>query len=64
MKKYEIEVKHDNGSFKITVTARNIEAAQKMVMNAENCPPSALGSWRVVPTARQIAKTKRLMSGL
>lgn len=62
MKKFEIEVKHDNGNFKITVTARNIEAAKMMVMIAENCPPSALGWWRVVPTARQIAKTKRLMN--
>lgn len=64
MNKYKIEVKHDNGTVNVTVTAQNIESAISQVMNFENCPRSAIGSWLKVPTNKQLAKTKRLLQNL
>lgn len=64
MKTFEIQVKHDNGETVLRVRARNIDAANEMVMQAEGCPRSALGWWRVVPTAAQIKKTKNLLRNL
>ena len=42
MKTFTFKISHDNGSFKLTTYANTLEAAQKMVTKAENCPISAL----------------------
>ena len=42
VRKYEVEVQHDNGKAKINVTASDEEEAKKIVMNAERAPESAI----------------------
>lgn len=42
VRKYEVEVQHDNGKSKFNVTASDEETAKKMVMNAERAPESAI----------------------
>jgi hypothetical protein len=64
MKTYEITVKHDSGNKTIRTRARNHSVAFEMVCNFENCPRSAIVTWRVVPTKQQIRKTQRLLSGI
>ena len=64
MKTYELTVKHDNGEVTIRVRARNVEMAHQMVENAEGCPRSAIYTWRIVPTKKQIQRTKNLLRGI
>ena len=64
MKTYEFTLYHDNGKTKIRVTAGNLERAQKLLMIAEDCPISAIQSWRIIPTAKQIKKTQSLLRGI
>jgi hypothetical protein len=39
---YKFLIKHDNGSFFLKAISTDIESAKKAIMNAENCPESAL----------------------
>lgn len=42
MKRFNVKVKHDNGTFVLRVTATNEEAARKMVMDIEGCPARSI----------------------
>jgi hypothetical protein len=42
MKTYKIKLQHDNGKVNLIVKAENQEDAIKKVLNAENCPRSAI----------------------
>lgn len=64
MNTYEITMRHDAGQVSIQTRARNYDAAKHMILEAERAPESAILHWRVVPTKRQIARTKSLMRGL
>lgn len=64
MKTYELALKHDQGTVTLRTRAANIQAAKEIICKAENCPESAIQWWRVVPTAKQIKKTKSLMRGI
>lgn len=61
MKTYSITLRHDAGEVTLQTRAENISEAQRLVCNAECAPLSAVKSWRVVPTARQIRRTKSRM---
>ena len=64
MKAYEITLTHDAGEVTIRTHAGTIFAAIENVCNAEKAPRSAVKTWRVVPTAKQIARTKNLLRSL
>jgi hypothetical protein len=64
MKTYRIQVKHDSGEMVLRVYARNIQAAKEMIMAAEGCPECAIGWIAIVPTPKQIQKTKNLLRSL
>lgn len=64
MRLYELTLCHDNGRAKIRVPARNVKQAYERVCNLEGCPERAIQSWRVIPTKKQLAKTKTLMRSL
>jgi hypothetical protein len=64
MKTYTFGLKHDSGEASITVRADDVNEAKKMVMDLEKCPERAITWWRIVPTTRQIQKTKNLLRGL
>lgn len=64
MKTYEITLKHDAGTVKARATASSYQAAIELVCLAEKAPTSAVQTWRIIPTAKQIARTKSLMRGL
>lgn len=42
MNHYTLTLKSDNGKHKLGVVARNYQSAIAQVMNAENCPESAI----------------------
>ena len=63
MKTYEFIIKHDNGKVTLRTSADNLEAAKLIIMKAEGCPERSITSWRIVPTAKQIKKTKNLLRG-
>ena len=63
-KTYEISLKHDAGEVTIRLRASSYLAAIEQACNAEKAPKCAVQSWRVIPTARQIARTKSLMRGI
>ena len=62
MKTYEFTLKHDKGIVTLRTRARNLQTAQDIICKAENCPKSAIQWWRVVPTQKQIQRTKSLMN--
>jgi hypothetical protein len=64
MKTFEFILKHDAGTVTICTRADSLEVAKKIVLDAERAPERAIKSWRVVPTAKQVAKTKSLMRGI
>ncbi len=64
MKTYEFTLKHDAGHVTLRIRANNLPAAQKVVLDAEKAPASAIQYWRVVPTAKQVSRTKSLLRGL
>ena len=64
MKAYRIQVKHDSGEIILRVRAQNIQAAKKMIMATEGCPERAIGWIAVIPTQKQIQKTKNLLHSL
>jgi hypothetical protein len=39
---YISTIKHDNGTFKLRVTAKDIETAKYLIMSAEGCPERAI----------------------
>lgn len=61
MKTYEITLRHDDGKTTFRTIARDYRAAQEQICKAERAPLSAIMTWRVIPTARQIQKTKNLL---
>ena len=64
MKTYRIYVRHDNGEQGFHIRAGSIQQAKEMLMTMEKCPESAIIHWYVVPTLKQIKRTKSLMRGL
>jgi hypothetical protein len=64
MKTYEITLRHDAGTITLGFRADSYADAKKAILEAEGAPESAIVTWRVVPTARQIRKTKSLMRGI
>lgn len=44
MNKYIFTLKHDNGVFKITVTATDITSAIQIFLKAEGCPEQAINN--------------------
>lgn len=64
MKTYEITLKHDKGEIKIRTRSTDIGTAMQIVCKAENCPLSAVKTWRVVPTKKQIKKTQNLLRSI
>lgn len=42
MKQYIVTIKHDAGTHKIRIIARNEDRAKEMVMASEGCPESAI----------------------
>ena len=42
MQNFRFKITHDNGTFKMKVTARNEKVARHMVMGAEGCPDCAI----------------------
>jgi hypothetical protein len=63
-KQFKFEIKRNNAITSIRVFAKDFESAKDLVCKAEGCDRSAVMSWVVVPTKKQLAKTKRLMQGL
>lgn len=64
MKTYEFQFKHDGGSTVIRTTGTDVNSAKRKVLEAEKAPESAIGWWRVVPTQKQINKTKNLLRNI
>lgn len=64
MKIYEFNLKHDNGTVTLRYQDNTLKEAQKRLMEDEKCPLSAITSWHIVPTQKQIRKTQNLMRGL
>jgi hypothetical protein len=64
MKNFIFTLKHDNGAVNIGIRAENLKAAQQQLMNSEKCPLSAIQTWWIIPTAKEIQKTKNLLRGL
>jgi hypothetical protein len=64
MNQYEIVLKHDGGKKVFRVGAINIHRAKQILLDAERAPMSAIETWRVIPTAKQIKKTQNMMRNL
>ncbi len=64
MKTYEIALRHNAGTVTIRTRATDISAAKALVCASEKCPESAVAWWRIIPTPRQIARTKSLLRGI
>ena len=64
MKSYKIQVKHDQGEQGFLIRADSIQEAKEIVMRLEGCPERAILYWSVVPTKRQIERTKNMLRGL
>lgn len=64
MKTYEFGLKHDDGMVNIRVHAEDLAEARKIALDIEKAPENAIRWWRVVPTQKQIQKTKNLMRGI
>ena len=60
MKTFIFKIKHDNGSFKLTVYAHTLESAQQIVIKAENCPLSALTLVKEYDTMYKVVKMFRV----
>lgn len=64
MKTYEITLKHEGEDVTARTQADNITTAKESVCADYGVPVSAVHYWRVVPTKKQIARTKSLMRGI
>jgi hypothetical protein len=42
MNEYKFTLLHDNGKSKIKTIANNLDSATQKILNAENCPESAI----------------------
>jgi hypothetical protein len=60
-KTYALTLRHDSGTVEIRIAASSLASAKQRVLDAERAPESAIQSWRIVPTARQIRRTQNLM---
>jgi hypothetical protein len=61
MKAYNVTLRHDAGEVTLMIRADNYQAAQQRACTIEGAPLSAVKSWAVVPTTRQIRRTKNLL---
>lgn len=61
MKTFNITLSHDSGEVTLMIRADNYQGAIKRACLIEGAPESAVKSWRVIPTARQVARTKNLL---
>ena len=64
MKTYGFCLKHDNGTVRIYIQDDSLESAKKRVLEKEKAPERAIDFWWIVPTAKQLKKTKNLMRNL
>lgn len=64
MKHYLVNLQHDGGNITAETFASSIERAKALVCNAEKAPLSAVKWWQVVPTPKQIRRTKSLLRNL
>jgi hypothetical protein len=64
LKTYEFRLRHDKGEILLRTKSENLAAAKEIILTAENAPERAILSWRVVPTPKQIQRTKNLMRNL
>lgn len=60
MNTYTITVKHDNGNYKIKTYAHSVEVAIRDIMEAENCPVSAIGKITFKETMYKVVKLFRV----
>jgi len=64
MKTYAFELRADGMTFWVRVQASNISRAKTIVLDWQKCPERSIQSWHIVPTEKQIAKTKSLLRGI
>lgn len=64
MKIYRFGLRHDKGETTVEVRASNLDEAKKLAMEIEQCPGLAITWISVVPTQKQINKTKNLLRGI
>lgn len=64
MKTFEFKLHHNSGPVTMRLKADNLERAKDTVLSIEQAPESAIKSWRVVPTAKQIRQTQNMMRGI
>ena len=64
MKTFELTLQQDKDKVTIRTRAMSLAAAKRIACAAEAAPESAIVTWRVVPTKRQIARTKRWLGGM
>lgn len=64
MKTYQFQINHDKGSQIFNITGSDVNSAKQSLLTLENAPESAIQWWRVVPTAKQIKKTKNMLRNL
>ncbi len=64
MKTFELTLQHNKGKVTIRTRAESLSDARRIACAAEAAPESAIVTWRVVPTKRQIARTKRWLGGM
>lgn len=64
MKKYMVKLLSDSGPVMFHLYADSIDSARQTVATAENAPLSSIQFAGVVPTKKQIKKTKSLMRGI
>lgn len=64
MKTFEVTLANSAGGVTIRLCSSTYQEAIKTACNVERAPESAVKTWRVVPTARQIARTKSLLRSI
>jgi hypothetical protein len=62
MKTYVFIIKHDQGEVRIKTRASNIDAAKDIICQAESCPRSALDSWFIEVSKKELQRTKEWIS--
>lgn len=63
MKTYELELRINTTKL-VRLKAESLEEAKRQACDEEGITTNCVMTWRVIPTAKQIAKTKSLMRGL
>lgn len=64
MKSYEFNIKTADGVKTVRQMGEDVSDAKYRVCRSENVQSSAISWWRVIPTDRQIARTKSLLRSL